>query len=328
MDLQQRTRRFGAFVILCAVLMRLLADGVPRKLLQWVTAEEQLPFLIYLETGRNVRFSDSSEGFLGFFRESPAPWTEERPRFAAEDAENLQIHNSSRLRPDPEELLLRPLEWDLTGAGPTVLILHTHATESYTKAGETYAESSAYRTLDEGYNMLSIGDVVTEMLEKGGISVLHDRQLHDYPSYNGSYVHARHTISELLQENPTVQLVLDIHRDAAAEGNDQLRTEAVAEGAPSAQLMFVVGTDASGLPHGGWKDNLALALKLQIQLERQAPGITRPVNLRTQRFNQDLSPGALIVEVGAAGNTRQEALTAAQQLAEAVLALAHGAQIQ
>ncbi len=328
MDLQQRTRRFGIYVILCAVLLRLSAAGAPQKLLQWMTAEEQLPFLIYLETGRNVRFSDSSDTFLDFFRESSPPARQERPRFAAEDAEGVQVCYSCKFRPDLEALMACPLDWDLTGKKPAVLILHTHATESYTKDGENYEESSAYRTLDEGYNMLSIGDVVAEMLEAAGIAVIHDRQLHDYPSYNGSYIHARHTISELLKQYPRVQLVLDLHRDAAGDGRNQLRTEAEVEGKISAQLMFVVGTNASGQTHDAWEDNLALALKLQAQLERQAPGIIRPLNLRAQRFNQDLSPGALLVEVGAAGNTRTEALVAAEQLAQAIIALSRGAETE
>jgi stage II sporulation protein P len=89
--------------------------------------------------------------------------------------------------------------------------------------------------------------------------------------------------------------------------------------------MLVVGTDGSGLSHPGWQENLSLALKLQVQLERLAPGITRPINLRSQRFNQDLSPGALLVEVGAAGNSRAEALRAAEILGEAIASLAGGA---
>ena len=85
--------------------------------------------------------------------------------------------------------------------------------------------------------------------------------------------------------------------------------------------MVVLGTN-----HKRYEDNLSLGLKLQAQLERQVPGITRPLQLRAQRFNQDLSPGALLIEVGAAGNTHAEALLAAQELANAILFLARGTQ--
>lgn len=206
-----------------------------------------------------------------------------------------------------------------------MLILHTHATESYTRASdEDYKESAPYRTLDEDYNMVSVGTELARLLEAGGIGVIHDRTLHDYPSYNGSYNHARRSIEDYLAEYPSVRLVLDLHRDASGDNHSQLRTEAVVDGETSAQIMLVVGTNASGLKHPNWEENLALALKLHVQLERLAPGICRYVNLRAQRFNQDESPGALIVEVGGAGNSHDEALRAARVLASAILDLAHG----
>ena len=82
--------------------------------------------------------------------------------------------------------------------------------------------------------------------------------------------------------------------------------------------MLVVGTDARGLVHPNWEENLSIGLKLQALLERLSPGLTRPTCLRPQRFNQDLSPGCLIVEIGGAGNTRQEALRTIPVLAQAI----------
>ena len=288
-------------------------------------------FLIYLETGRKVRFSPSLEEKSNYVGESPPPLTLlpeslRRPVFDSCEAEGITLTNMSGKTPDPETLLGWPLDWNLCSDQPTVLILHTHATESYTKSGESYRETAAYRTLSEEHNMLSIGDRVAEMLSERGIFVIHDRELHDYPSYNGSYNHARKSSEYYLSRYPSIQLVLDLHRDAAGEGDAQLRTLAQVAGESAAQLMLVVGTDGAGLHHPNWQENMALALKIQLQLERIAPGITRPINLRSQRFNQDLSPGALIVEVGAAGNTRAEALRAAEVLAEAVVALAKGAE--
>ena len=185
-------------------------------------------------------------------------------------------------------------------------------------------ESSAFRTRDEGYNMLSIGARVAEILSDNGISVIHDRELHDYPSYDGSYNHARKSIAFYLENYPTLQLVLDLHRDASGDLHNQLRTLASVDGRDSAQLMLVLGTDSAGLSHPDWQENLALGLKLQTVLEDLAPGITRPVMLRTQRFNQDLATGALLVEVGSAGNSHAEALLAAEMLAQAVIVLARG----
>ena len=95
-------------------------------------------------------------------------------------------------------------------------------------------------------------------------------------------------------------------------------------GQASAQLMMVVGTDANGLDHPNWHENMALAVKLHAQLEKNTPGICRPISFRSQRFNQDLSTGALIVEVGAAGNTHGEAMEAVRLLAQAVIELSQG----
>ena len=336
MDHHRSAVRVGTTAILCALILRLWAAGVPEKVLSWLCQPNTAAFLIYLETGRDVRFSASQEVFWEYAPESAAPWspvlpTEPEPspvlpEFLPEDTVLTDIHYACSLRPDLEALLTEPLSWDLMSGEPTVLILHTHATESYTQAGENYVETSEYRTLEENYNMLSIGERVAEILSENGIAVVQDRKLHDYPSYNGSYNDARASIEGYLAEYPGIQLVLDLHRDAADTVNGQLRTQADWNGQTAAQLMLVMGTDASGLTHENWQENLSLALKLQAQLERSSPGITRPTLLRGQRFNQDLHPGALLVEVGAAGNTHAEALLAAEALAEAILALAKGSQ--
>ena len=336
MDHHRRAVRTGTAAILCALIFRLWAAGAPEKVLSWLSQPNTAAFLIYLETGRDVRFSASREVFWEYAPESPAPWiptvpeipeeppTPILPSFSPEDTSLTELHYACSLRPDLEQLLSAPLEWDLVQSWPTVLILHTHTTESYTQGAEDYVETSDYRTLDENFNMLSIGDIVAKILWENGIGVVHDRQLHDYPSYNGSYNDARKAIKAYLSEFPGIQLILDLHRDAADTENGQLRTVASVEGETAAQLMLVMGTDESGLSHANWQDNLSLGLKLQAQLERQSPGITRPTILRAQRFNQDLHPGALLVEVGAAGNSHTEARLAAEQLAHAIVALANG----
>ena len=331
MDPHRNVLRLGAAAVICALVFRMASQGLPEKLAAWANDPETAAFLIYLETGRDVRFSSSSQVFSpGFAPESPAPLfsdlPEEKPAFAAGDAENVQMYYACGLRPDLGELISAPLDWDLTGAEPTVLILHTHTTESYTKNGETYKESSAWRTLDENYNMLSIGDSLGQILAKNGITAVHDRTLHDYPSYNGSYNDARKSIAAYLEEYPSIRLVLDLHRDAADTEDGQLRTAIELDGLRTARLMLVMGTDAAGLTHPDWEDNLSLALKLHATLEQLSPGIMRPLVLRAQRFNQDMSPGALLVEVGAAGDSHAEALAATEQLAKAIVTLAKGTQ--
>ena len=332
MNHQQRSLRVGAVAILCAVIFKLGMGGIFRPVVDLLTRPAITSMLIYLETGRIVRFSPSSEEVLLFASESAAPvfeMTEEDiPVFSMEDAAAVSVKYFSTKKVNLEELMARPLTWNLASGEPTVLILHTHGTESYTKSkGENYTESSAYRTLDEGYNMISVGDYLTEALAEAGIGVIHDRSLHDYPSYNGSYSSARKSIAAYLKEYPSIRLVLDLHRDASGDNKNQLKTKATVDGVPSAQLMIVVGTNGSGLNHPKWEENLALALKLYTQLERTSSGICRYISLRSQRFNQDQSTGALIIEVGGAGNSHEEAITATSVLAEAVIAMAKGVEI-
>ena len=317
-----RARRVGLCAILCALVLRLWDEGYGDKLLNLLTSPGAAAFYIYLETGRDVRFSPSLPAFSPDFMESPPaatlPVTEPTlPSFS--DADGLELYYASTKEPDIPALLAQPLQWNLRGEEPTVLIIHTHTTESYTRVDEPYTESAAWRTTDEGYNMVSIGEVVREILEENGIPVIHDRELHDYPSYNGSYTRTRAAIIDYVNQNGSIQLILDLHRDAAGEGSHQMRTLAAVDGEPSAQLMLVMGTN-----YDTYEDNLSLALKVHAQLEAQCPGITRPLQLRAARFNQDLCPGTLLVEVGAAGNTHPEARRAAEELAKAIVALAEG----
>lgn len=322
MDLHQRTLRVGLMAVLCAAVFRLCSMDLPGMLREWIQSPNFKTFLSCLETGRDVRFSPSVESFSPDFVETPPPVPEETPKapLPAFSADVIpEVFYAGRVRPDLAALLARPLSWDLCAGAPSVLILHTHATESYTRSAEHYEETAAYRTLDEGYNMLSVGAHLASLLARSGIGVIHDRTLHDYPSYNGAYAAARKTLRSYLEAYPSIRLVLDLHRDASEGSGGQLRTLAHTPEASLAQLMVVIGTG-----HSGFEDNLSLGLKLHAQLEAQVPGITRPLQLRTQRFNQDLFPGALLIEVGAAGNTRQEALAAAEQLAQALSALALG----
>lgn len=324
MDLEDRAWRVGLTALLTTLLIRLCAMDVPQVIVSWLKEPNTAAFLIYLETGRDVRFSPSQEAvppdfgsFTPDYMESPSAASESDP--LPPFSEPVALINTSGKTVDEAALLEEPLTWNLQGEDPTVLILHTHSTESYTRTDEPYQEVSAWRTLDDHYNMLSIGQEVASLLAQAGIPTIQDRSYHDYPSYNGSYVDARDTLQTYLEDYPTIALVLDLHRDAAGTGANQLRTLAQVEGADSAQLMIVLGTN-----HEQYEKNLALALKLHAALEEMSPGIMRPLQLRPQRFNQDLSPGGLLIEVGAAGNTHDEALRAARMLAKAIIALADG----
>ena len=238
--------------------------------------------------------------------------------FSKEDLSLIRINYRCDSRPDLESLLTAPLHLPGDPAKKTVLILHTHGSESF--SGD-YEMVESYRTLDDTLNMIAIGDEVARILELGGFTVLHDRNIYDYPDYSGAYSAARKSIKAYLQKNPEICLVLDLHRDAGVGDYGSLVTASTVAGQKSAQLMVVAGTDESGNRHPNWQENLSLGVKLAAILERKNPGITRPIELRQQRFNMDLTRGSLLVEVGAAGNTLEEAKIAATALALAVMEL-------
>lgn len=331
MENQRRVLRLGASVIVLAVAIRLLSAGFFQPFLAVLQQPNVVSFLMYLETGRTVRFSGQTPAEP--VETAPPTQPEEtvsqtQPQeeallsFSEQDLQLVSVQYHCGYRPDLKALMTQPLAWDLKNGEPAVLIVHSHATETYT--GEGIAYSGTYRSLDEQYNMVSVGDEIARVLQEGGITVLHDRTLHDYPDYNSAYSAARNTIQAYLQQYPSIRMVLDIHRDASDSTEGQLITSATAGGQKSAQLMMVVGTDASGNYHPAWQENLSLALKLTALLEQTNPGITRPVDLRSERFNMDMTRGSLLVEVGAAGNTHQEALIAANALAQSILEIAKG----
>lgn len=325
---QQKDAIFiGVLILVLSLLLRLVAaTGIfPLKSSDFVS------FLVYLQTGRMVRLTETvqPEEPQSTMPTAPKPQAVPGLQLSVQDAAAVKLNDLAGYQPDLEKLLLSPLNWDLTGNAPTVLIVHTHATESYTRQpGEIYEEDSDYRTFNPSYNMLSIGEELTRVLTAGGISVLHDRTLHDYPSYSGSYDHARKTIAAYLEAFPTITMVIDLHRDALDfETDPQLTTLAQVDGNRSAQLMLVTGTNQN-LAFDHWEENLAVGVKLTAVLEKMYPGITRPIQSRPQRFNLDMTPGSLLVEVGANGNTHQEALTAVRALGAAILAMAHGVNLQ
>ena len=324
--MEQKVLRTGTFVVACAIILRLaggLVGSVPLSLSPKIAS-----LMIFMQTGRvirpsNISFSPKPTEVTEVT--APPPSTEpEKPVFSEQEAEDIGITAAFSYTADLPALLAQPLNWDLTGEEPKVLIVHTHGSESFAPTGE-YAETTPYHTLDTDHNMVSVGKYVGSLLEKAGITVLHDTALHDAQSYNAAYTNSRKSVQAYLQEYPSICLVLDLHRDSLEdeEGN-QLAHSVFSQGTTVAPLMLVVGTDYGGLNHPRWQENLSLALKLQIQLEDICPGICRNINLRTQRFNQDLSTGAMLVEVGASGNTRQEALRAAEVLAKGIISLAYG----
>lgn len=255
-------------------------------------------------------------------------WPEETEEAAEEPeaaypvaAEDLELTNSTDgLEVELGDYLDRALSLTLSREGPQILIMHTHGTEAYTIAdGDEYTATDTARTTDEEYNMIRVGEEMKAVFEELGLSVVHDTSLYDYPSYTGSYARSLAGIQSYLEEYPTISVVLDVHRDAliAADGTAYKVTDTLEDGETIAQVMLVVGTDDGGLEHPNWEENLTLAAHIQGAMLAFHPTFPRAVNLRSQRFNQHMTAGSLLVEVGTSGNTLQEALAGARAFARA-----------
>lgn len=207
--------------------------------------------------------------------------------------------------------LTAPFDAGLTDEEPQILIMHTHGSEAYTPApGVEVTYSGNHRTTDTRYNVVAVGDVMAQTFGELGISVLHDRTLYDYPSYSGSYDRSLKAIDSYLAQYPSIHFILDVHRDAIedTDGNEYKVISPVEGAGNAAQVTIVVGSDGSGLPHPNWMENLKLAVALQQDITQLYPTMLRPILLRNSRYNQQATTGSLLLEIGAAGNSPEEAV--------------------
>ena len=234
--------------------------------------------------------------------------------------EGVYIYNYTDYALDVGRLAAEFEEWELCEEeGPHILIYHSHATEAYTMDGtDIYPESDAHRTTDRRFNMIRIGEEMKAVFEEHGLEVIHDDTLYDYPVYSGSYDRSAKGVAAMLEKYPTVRLVLDVHRDALSGSDGTVYKTVAATVDRCAQVMLVVGSDAGGQTHKHWRSNLALAVALQKAALEAHGTFIRPIVLRSSRFNQQMSPGSLLVEVGSHGNTLQEAIAAARTFAGVV----------
>ncbi len=195
-------------------------------------------------------------------------------------------------------------------AGAQILIIHTHGSESFLPDDRHYyVPTDIERTEDTHYNVVRLGDEMTHRLQALGLTVIHDRTIYDYPTYRNSYSKALTAIEKHVADNPSLQMVIDIHRDSIQTSNGTMyKAVSETDRGKAAQMMFVIGSNATGLVHDHWRDNLTLACLLEQRLLSAYPTLMRPIHLRKERFNQHATTGSMILEVGTAANSLSEAL--------------------
>ncbi len=240
------------------------------------------------------------------------------PTAAGLNLNNVQINNKTNTSINILEFLKTEIPFKIEGDAIEVLILHTHTTESYMSYNRNYyTATDSSHSNDETKNMVAIGTVFEKKLTAAGIKVIHSKVVHDYPSYSGSYDKSSETINAVLKEYPTVKIVLDLHRDSIADGSGgKIKPVVSIGGKDAAQVMLVMGNNFST-----WKNNFSLAVRFHQTMQVMYPGLARPISLYNKTYNQNLSNGAMLIEVGTDANTLEEALYGAQLCSNALVSL-------
>ena len=207
---------------------------------------------------------------------------------------------------------------------PQVLILHTHATETFkTDDKDYFTDKFSSRSNNTAQNMVSVGEIVAEKLNASGIKTLHDTTLHDYPSYSNSYSRSAATVKDYLKKYPSIKVVLDLHRDAVTKENgDKVKLVTEIGGKKAAQVMLVMGSQSGSVTNfPKWEENFKLAVRLQQTIEKKYPTLARPLMLMSKTYNQNLTTGSLLIEFGTDVNTLSEVHYSAEMIGESLAEL-------
>ncbi|HAU31034.1 MAG: Stage II sporulation protein P [Desulfotomaculum sp. 46_296] len=269
-----------------------LSDNVSEWLL-WSAS----PLIFQKDDGRGMLTSSSFEP--EFFLRSEMPFL---ARIKTVEIAETDLTESASAIPDEDASKeLQPLTDQ-----NIVFIYHTHT-------GETYTLTDGMDRLDgKCGGVVTVGSTIKEVLEKNyGLKVVHSVKIHD-KQYSVSYRESEKTVRDFLSGNPKVQVIIDIHRDA---GRSRKNSLVKINGQQIAPLFFIVGSD-SRQPFPNWKDNYQFAVQLSKKLDEKYPGLCLGVHIGEGRYNQFLHPRCLLVEIGSASNSTEEAIATARLLAD------------
>lgn len=218
------------------------------------------------------------------------------------------------------------ISFSQTTTAPQVLITHTHTTECYLGYDKGfYNADDPTRIDDASKNMIAVGEQVAAQLRSAGIGVIHDTEIHDHV-YNQAYGHSKKAVETLLKQNPSIRIVLDIHRDAIYPSDTQrIKPTAVIDGKKAAQVMIIVGMmNTKSVPNTHTMENLSFGVRLQQRLHTDYNGLMRPMVLANARYNQQLCNGMVLLEIGSDVNTLEEAQYSAQLVGKGLAAVLRG----
>lgn len=228
---------------------------------------------------------------------------------------------SSFYEPNIEELLKQKADLSIQDVSkPTILVYHSHTTESYTllDAGY-YTESLDLRSKDNAKNMVRVGDELVKYLELQGFKVIHDTDIHD-ENYSGAYESSRKNIEKYLEEYPSIEITIDVHRDDITyDNNTKVKPTATINGKKAARMMIIAGAEYGSVEnYPNWEYNLRFDLAVQNKVEEMYSGLMRPMLFAERKYNMFETKNSFLLEVGTDGNTLDEACYSARLFATAL----------
>lgn len=226
------------------------------------------------------------------------------------------VDSATMIGPDQlnaDDLLSRSMKIEKQGDAPKILIFHTHSQEAFIDSVEG----------DTDTTIVGMGKLLAERLNALGIPTIHHPGVYDLINgqldRSAAYEYAEAGVRPILEEHPSIEVVIDLHRDGVGE-DTHLVTEV--NGKPTAQIMFFNGLsrtkdngDIAYLPNPYIQDNLAFSLQMKLAAEQMYPGFTRRIFLRGYRYSLHMRPKSLLIEAGAQTNTVEEMRNAMELLA-------------
>lgn len=235
--------------------------------------------------------------------------------------QNFSIRNTTSFDIDVEKILDSDLPFEIEDSRQVqVLIVHTHTCESYmSEDSNCYPESFYPRTTNNELNVYAVGEVIKDKLKQKGIGVVHAKEQHDNPSYDGAYDRSYDTIKKYLDKYKGIKVVIDLHRDSMTqEDNTKLKPVFEYNGKKGAQIMIMSGYGGNNSNFPTWEENLNFAVKLQHKCETMYPQMMRPLYFGDFTYNMNANSGSLLVEFGTDANTLDEAKYSAELFANAL----------
>ncbi len=209
---------------------------------------------------------------------------------------------------------------------PVIAIYHTHTSETYIDDPREQDNNGHVLPGNIGNIARAGAELAKVLAEKYHFKVIHTTKIHD-KDYTRAYYNSRQTVKELIKEYPDLDMLLDVHRDGVAvQGKEAYTT--VLNGQKMARVMIVVTNGTFKFAnldlqdyHQQWQKNLNFARQLGARLEEMYPGLLKEIEIRDTTYNQDLHPGALLLEIGDYKNTTDEAIRSARLVADVIASL-------